>query len=816
MASGAAHLVLRQLYRNPLEEPIEARYLFPAPAAGAISRLRFRIGEDWKVAELRERKEAVQIYETALLEGHRAGLLEQERDDLFTMSLGNIPAGGSAEVEVQLVLPFEGDPEKVRIKLPTYVFPRYVPDWSDFSPSWMPSPQVPDADRIIPPYVKEPGYRAELNLRVEMGFPVAVSSPSHGIAWQPDAEGDGGSVHFLNGTCPLDRDLILLLRPQRAGTAAAPIVQVSCGEALLEDGTVPFAVSLLPELPEREESLQQRHGKVVFVLDRSGSMAGSSIATAKQFLERLLKELRSGDAFELLAFDNTVEATFGQLVPYSPLQERHACSWLRQIKARGGTELGEALCFAVENYPEATAIVLLTDSQVGNEAVILSEWGASLRGRRLQLFALGVGQNVASGLLDRLTKESGGWLGELHPGEDVDEAVREISCRLFAPALRIRSARMEGVQITDVATSSRLLRTGEPWTLWALARPLPEADAAWLEIVGELDRSETTLRFPIELSTACHAPELLAVWGHARIRELESARSLADRDSRREACRKEIVAVSLRSGVLSSETAFVGVLPSPQPSDYLEPRRMRSVSVPHAAARYVDPHYEKRSVVAFASLRREQPSVDLSLLSALDTEPVAGAQIPRQRATQHLEVGSLILSESVEWLTLHDLVELVDGLLTDAESSCNRHLRWLALSLALFLLTQGKLDGQSLCSDLSWLSNRVAQLNSALERACESPQPQKPSRGARSAQPADTSLPEPETGKPRKQWLMQLWGLEGWVLLEELRLRASKQEFAAAEVRFDGPAGPELEADFRLWRDSLSQHLRALLGSLPE
>lgn len=571
VTAGTAYLTIHQTYVNSFDENLEARYLFPAPASGAIAGFRFRIGSSMCSAELKPREIAVDKYEEAVVQGMGAGLLEQERDDLFTASLGNIPPGESAEIWVQVVLGLEVWPERLRLKIPTYVFPRYVP----IEPH-----RVPDASRIVPDYVEDPGYRASLNLRVDLGYAVEVSSPSHRIGWQIEDNGTRGTVQFLEGPTRLNQDIVLLLVPQKREVESGSRLQIRLGTRTLDDGSRPAAFTLLPDLPERASHLGPQRVRVLFLLDRSGSMTGSSLRSAKELLSALLQELRAGDEFELLAFQSDSEVLFGRLTPFTPASRKAARSYLETINAYGGTELGAALKLAACTYQEVDRLVLLTDAQVGHEAEILRGWSWSNAEKvPPQIFAIGVGANVASGLLERLARETSGWVGELHPNDSVSDLVAEIAWRLVSPTLRIRELQFHGCEVTDFAVSSWALRPGEPWCLWGKVRTSTEASNPKLEIKGRWEDGEEILSVPLDLGSAVEGDETRFLWGHARIRELESLRDSALHEQRRITYSRRIQAVSLESGVLSSETAFVGVLPDPGNRSFQ--RSMRSLRIPY-------------------------------------------------------------------------------------------------------------------------------------------------------------------------------------------------------------------------------------------
>jgi Ca-activated chloride channel homolog len=81
---------ITQLFSKPTSEWVEAVYVNPLPEGGAVDTLKMVIGERIVVGEIKERKEAKAIYESAKRAGQKASLFEQERPNLFTNSVANI------------------------------------------------------------------------------------------------------------------------------------------------------------------------------------------------------------------------------------------------------------------------------------------------------------------------------------------------------------------------------------------------------------------------------------------------------------------------------------------------------------------------------------------------------------------------------------------------------------------------------------------------------------------------------------------------------------------------------------------------------
>src|SRR3954470_5197825 len=79
-----AEVLVKQVFHNPLDQAIEAVYLFPLPHEAAVHRLTFTLRDRTIEGVIKEREEARRDYERARAEGRAATLLEQDKPNLFT------------------------------------------------------------------------------------------------------------------------------------------------------------------------------------------------------------------------------------------------------------------------------------------------------------------------------------------------------------------------------------------------------------------------------------------------------------------------------------------------------------------------------------------------------------------------------------------------------------------------------------------------------------------------------------------------------------------------------------------------------------
>ncbi|MGA2595017.1 MAG: VIT domain-containing protein, partial [Bryobacteraceae bacterium] len=126
--SGAlGRVTVTQEFTNPFQEKIEAVYTFPLPPDSAVDDMTLLIGDRTIRGEIKRREEARAIYDAARKAGHIAGLLDQERPNIFTQSVANIMPGANVKITISYVemLPYEGG--EYRFEFPMVVGPRYIP-----------------------------------------------------------------------------------------------------------------------------------------------------------------------------------------------------------------------------------------------------------------------------------------------------------------------------------------------------------------------------------------------------------------------------------------------------------------------------------------------------------------------------------------------------------------------------------------------------------------------------------------------------------------------------------------------------------------
>ena len=553
-----ARATVHQEFVNPATVWAEGVYVFPLPEDAAVDHLRMRVGDRVIEGVIRERGAAKQAYEAARQQGRRASLVEQERPNIFTTSVANIPPGAAitVEIEYQQVVRYDGG--EYRLRFPMVVGPRYITD------------EVPDASRITPP-VQHPsrGLINPVTLRIELdaGVPLArLESPSHAIQTAPLAAG-ATLIELAQGPVPADRDFELMWQPAAEAAPTAALFAETGG-----NGTFALLMVMPPAPGTLGPSVPR---EVIFVIDNSGSMHGASIEQAKAALTLALGRLQPADSFNVIRFNHTTDAVFGGALPATPLNLRAAARWVAGLRANGGTEMLPALQRALdgrERVERLRQVIFLTDGAVGNEerlfAVIRERLGDS------RLFTIGIGSAPNSHFMREAARLGRGSFTFIGNPSEVQDKMLALFQKLESPALTDLRLELPGGAVAELLPE-RIpdLYRGEPLVVALKTQALPPT----VTLRGLLGGA------PWEQSLALHgaAPGagLSVHWGRALIGALLDRRhaGLSEDDTR-----TAVIHVALEHHLVSAYTSLVAVDVTPvRPGDAPLDSHALPTNLPH-------------------------------------------------------------------------------------------------------------------------------------------------------------------------------------------------------------------------------------------
>jgi Ca-activated chloride channel family protein len=588
----SARVRMAQRYRNTEKTPLEVVYRFPLPEQAAVCGFRALVGESIFEGVVEKREEAFRRYDRALEEGYGAYLLDEERPNIFTISLGNLLAGAEVVVEISWLMRLDTEKDRYRFCLPTTIAPRYLPsDTPDEN-------GVPAGEQVMPPYAWQVDYGLSLSLNFT-GLPAValIESPSHPV--KVALTKDGKATVSLGCECArLDRDFILYL-------GCEPETSSAWRETDTENAYYQADICLPVE---DKQSSPEEHEKreFIFLLDCSGSVQGDSISHARRALGVCLKALEEGWRFNVYRFGSTFEKMFEQPVEYTEKTLSDALQSLENWTADlGGTELFaplEAICAVEPDSGWKREILVITDGEIGNEEQVRK----LVQNRRCsgRFSVLGIGAAANDHLVATLSRAGQGFHGYVFPGENIERKTVELFSRLGAEMISDVKVSWPG-ETNQPAPNEPLVFPGRPTSIFCRAS-LDEKPPA--SLVVSFRRGNALESITVLIKEAGTVGPVRLFWAREAIRDLEegvhSTGSLRQ-ERQEQSLRSEIIALSRQYGLMSVHTSMVSVEKRTDEDRAAGPAQLRRVPVMVTAGWHGSPSFGTSQISLYDSCIEE-------------------------------------------------------------------------------------------------------------------------------------------------------------------------------------------------------------------
>ena len=528
-----ANVIVEQTYLNAGDSIVDATYVFPMASKAAIYGMEMDVNDRTIVAEIRRRSEAEEIFESADSSGLTASLLEQERPNVFQMSLANIQPGDSITVRMvytELLVPTGG--------VYQFVFPNIVgPRFTTNGEPWV--------NQVNQDSLNLSATDLNFNLKINSGMPVEAECLSHNAIF----ESEGNSTQTSVSTNPGDDFIVSYTLDDES---------IETGLLLYEGPEENFFLSMIqPARPDVPFESPQR--EYIFIMDVSGSMGGTPIAISQLLINSLLSDLNSDDRFNILFFaggssylaPNSLEVTSENITL--------AMNMINNMEASGGTQLLPAMEQALgmqgtEGY--SRTFVILTDGYVTVEKPAFELIRENMD--EANFFSFGIGTSV-----NRYIIEGIAYVGEGEAFVVTDFAEAEIVADAFKeyierPVLTNIIPTFEGIEVYDVEPltvpdvfAERPIIIYGKYNAPAEGTITIQGDYAGGEISSTLNFADYTVNTEENIA-------LQYLWARKRIR-LMSDYGIASNETDTISIEEEITQLGLQYSLITEFTSFVAV-----------------------------------------------------------------------------------------------------------------------------------------------------------------------------------------------------------------------------------------------------------------
>ncbi len=581
-----ARVEVTQRFSNPRDEWVEGLYVFPLPGDAAVDSLEMQIGERIIRGEIQPRETARETYEKARAAGQRASLVEQERPNMFTTSVANIPPRGEVTVRIAYLAVSAWRDARYSLVLPLAITPRFTPGLAPEAQPHAGTQLAALQSRAVnawsganttPEHVASGLQTAHIEIELNAGLPLAaLDSPSHAFTSDSTVLPGGGERHrIVAPDAPMDRSFELVWTPLLGPEAEAAIhVEEFGGEhyALLLLAPPAWAADDDPGQDAPATGTPAR--EVIFIIDTSGSMGGPSIEQARAALGLGVARLRPADRFNIIEFNHEARVLFRAPMAVDASTRSTAQRYIAGLHADGGTHMLPALelALAMPATPGLLRqVVFITDGSVSNETEVLSLAEQQLGDARL--FAVGIGAAPNDWFMRELAAAGRGTHTFITDPAQVAARMAALFRKLERPALvDLELHWPPGVRPELATPLPRDLYAGDPLAVVARLEPgvvragLGQAGVAAVSgtvtLLGYANGGAWTRQAPLQQLEG--EAGIARLWARERIAELSRRKRLAGGGATsgrlaRDRIDAEIEALAMGYGLVSERTSLVAV-----------------------------------------------------------------------------------------------------------------------------------------------------------------------------------------------------------------------------------------------------------------
>jgi ubiquitin len=474
--NNIAEIKFVQYYCNTKKEELETEYVFPVNERCTFTDLQFRFQDQVVMAQVQERQKAKVTYDDAIAQGKTAVIAEPvaKSKDMVRVRMGNIPAESQLVVICTFHQVMEVEDLSWKLHIPSEIVPRYMGDTLEYVDQGThlkgmiadlhkgtSKERLEDIVENINGYYQKAKFDWELSVNIDSQSKISrVISPSHEIDTQfVDEDKTEAQISLKNSDLSqaFENDFVILYRNDHINTPM--ILTQKLGDeyaimvSMLADLTpeeefkerqekIMSEIDMDPQLRyEKELETQLEPAEFTFVLDRSYSMTGTSMETAKDALILFLHSLPPNSKFNIVSFGSSFEKMFDSVSDYTSKTMESAIAEIKTYGADlGGTEILSPLKYIFDSRDKSSTlskhVYLLTDGEVFDPQECVS--AIEENNQHFSVHTFGIGSGASTELINDCARAGRG--KAYYTGDNADGLKRMVVdalCKAFEPKITI-------------------------------------------------------------------------------------------------------------------------------------------------------------------------------------------------------------------------------------------------------------------------------------------------------------------------------------------------------------------------------------------
>ncbi|MFZ2322733.1 MAG: VIT domain-containing protein [Ignavibacteriaceae bacterium] len=401
----SAVTTIDQSFYNPTNYQLEGYYIFPIPKGAVINDFTMIINGKETKAELLDSDKARKIYEDIVRQMRDPALLEYSEQNIFKLRIFPIEPRSEKKISITYTQILESDNNLLE-----YIYPL-------------------NTEKFSAKPLKNVSVKIDLKSNENLKN---IYCPTHEVDIVNKSDNHSVISYEAENVKPdIDFKLYFSKNPSTVG------LSLSTYQSRNEDGY--FLLSVSPSIQIDKNNIENKD--ITFILDVSGSMYGDKLDQAKRALLYCIGNLNQNDHFNIIRFSTEAYSLFSSLENADKKNINEAKRFIDDLQAIGGTNIEEAFQLAFKNYQTTNRphfVVFLTDGKptIGemNEEKLVKKILIANKNKS-RIFTFGIGDEINTHLLDKLTDETKAWRTYVSDEEDIEIKVSNFYDKIQSPVL---------------------------------------------------------------------------------------------------------------------------------------------------------------------------------------------------------------------------------------------------------------------------------------------------------------------------------------------------------------------------------------------
>jgi Ca-activated chloride channel family protein len=406
-----------QSFYNPSQYQLEGFYIFPIPKGAVINNFTMVINGKETKAELLDSDKARKIYEDIVRQMRDPALLEYSEQNIFKLRIFPIEPRSEKKISISYSQILESDNN-----LFEYVYPL-------------------NTEKFSAKPLKNVSVKIDLKSNEKIKN---IYCPTHEVDIVNKSD-NHSIISFEEENTKPDTDFKLYFA-KISSTVGLSLLSYKSG---IDDGY--FLLSASPSIEIDKSNIENKD--ITFILDVSGSMSGEKLEQAKKALLYCVNNLNAGDQFNIIRFSTEAYSLFKSLEKADKQNINEAKRFIDDMQAIGGTNIEGAFSLAFKNYKESDRphfIVFLTDGkptigEMNDEKLVKRILSTNETNSRI--FTFGIGDDINTHLLDKLTDATKAWRTYVSNDENIEIKVSNFYDKIQSPVLSDLKLDFDNVEV---------------------------------------------------------------------------------------------------------------------------------------------------------------------------------------------------------------------------------------------------------------------------------------------------------------------------------------------------------------------------------